>query len=197
VQAIHTVGCCKAYDTKVGTHVFISEIEEGHPLRAHLSQLEFGSTTGRQRMVGWFDAVEKGDALRYGGYQDLALNKLDALSYQGPWQEGELLICTGYEAPDGGRMVHVPRNDSLRRQLKPIFTKCPGWSEDISGVRHFADLPLNAQNYVKAMLRAIVNVALEGNLQSATLPNLRYLGVGPAPDQIIKDIPSTKELLAK
>lgn len=195
VQPIHTVGCCKAYDTKVGTHVFLSEIEQGHPLRDHLSQLEFGSTTGRQRMVGWFDAVEKGDALRYGGYQDIALNKLDALSYQGPWQEGDLLICTAYEAPDGTRVMHVPRNDSMRRQLKPVFVRCPGWSEDISGVRHFADLPENAQKYVKAMLRAIVNVALEGNLESPNLPNLRYLGVGPQPDQIIKDIPTTKELL--
>ena len=74
-QLIHNVGCCKAYDTKVGTHAFISEMERTS-LSARLRRIEYGATTGRQRMVGWYDA-EKGDALRYGGYQDLVLNKLD------------------------------------------------------------------------------------------------------------------------
>ena len=80
----------------MGTHVFITEIEDGHPLSNKLKQLEFGATTGRQRMVGWYDAVEKGDALRYGGYEDLALNKLDALSYSEDWN-GELQICIAYQ----------------------------------------------------------------------------------------------------
>ena len=140
VQPIHNIGCCKAYDTKVGTHVFLSEIDLKHPLSTKLRKLEFGATTGRQRMVGWYDAVEKGDTLRYGGYQDLVLNKLDALSHSDDWQ-GDLQICTAYSDPEGKILHHVPRNDTYRRNLKPVYKTVPGWSEDISGVRSFADLP--------------------------------------------------------
>ena len=94
-QPIHTVGASKAYDTKVGTHDFITQLNDEHPLAGKLKKLEFGATTGRQRMVGWFDAVEKGDALRFGGFQDLIVNKLDALTYSDSWQGGELLIWRG------------------------------------------------------------------------------------------------------
>lgn len=195
VQPVHTLGCCKAYDTKVGTHVFLTELTDEHPLGRTLRRIEFGSTTGRQRMVGWFDAVEKGDALRYGGYQDLVLNKLDALSYSGDWQDGELAICVAYETPDGRRINHVPREDSFRRTLKPVYKKLPGWSEDLSGIRHFADLPANAKRYVAEVLVAIIEIAGNGR-KPAVLPNLRYIGVGPLRSQIIKDVPPTEELLS-
>jgi len=193
-QAIHNIGCCKAYDTKVGTHVFISEIELDHPLSQQLRKIEFGATTGRQRMVGWYDAVEKGDALRYGGYQDLVLNKLDALTYAGDWQ-GELQICTGYQNQAGKTVYHVPRDDNYRRTLKPVYKKLPGWSEDISCVRKFADLPAAAQSYVAWMLHALIEVANHGDAHKNKIPNLRYIGVGPRPNQIIKDVPEISELL--
>ncbi len=193
-QPIHNVGCCKAYDTKVGTHVFISEIELDHPLSQQLRKIEFGATTGRQRMVGWYDAVEKGDALRYGGYQDLVLNKLDALTYSGDWN-GELQICTAYEDTDGNTVYHVPRDDNYRRSLKPVYKKLPGWSEDISTVRSFADLPENAKIYVAWMMKALTDVANHGDEHKNKLPNLRYIGVGPEPSQIIKDVPAISELL--
>jgi len=193
-QAIHNVGCCKAYDTKVGTHVFISEIELDHPLSKQLRMIEFGATTGRQRMVGWYDAVEKGDALRYGGYQDLVLNKLDALSHSGDWQ-GELQICIGYKDTAGKVVYHVPRDDVYRRTLKPVYKMVPGWSEDISGVRNFADLPEAAKHYVAWMLKALVDVANHGDQNKNKIPNLRYIGVGPEPSQIIKDVPAVEDLL--
>ena len=98
-------------------------------------------------MVGWYDAVEKGDALRYGGYQDLALNKLDALSYSSDWN-GNLQICVAYRDAEGQLYHHVPRNDSVRKRLSPVYKTLPGWSEDISDVRHFADLPENAKIYL-------------------------------------------------
>jgi adenylosuccinate synthase len=194
VQAIHTIGVAKAYDTKVGTHTFLTQMEEGHPLTAKLKQLEFGTSTGRQRMVGWFDAVEKGDALRYGGGQDVMINKIDALTHAGDWR-GDLFICTGYEAPDGRRLHHVPRDEAVRRTLKPVYESHPGWAEDISQMRRFADLPANARRYVAAMMRAVCAVAFEGGQQPAALPNLRYLGVGPDPSQIVKDVPATAELV--
>ncbi|WP_438482311.1 adenylosuccinate synthetase [Oleiharenicola lentus] len=190
VQRIHTFAVAKAYDTKVGTHTFITQMPDDLPLCQSLKKLEFGVTTGRQRMVGWYDAVEKGDALRYGGFQDVMINKIDALS-----GAPELLICVAYEDPAGNRVAHVPRNEAIRRTLKPVYEKHAGWAEDISGVRRFADLPRAAQLYTAAMVRSVVKVAY-GDKLPTTLPNLRYLGVGPEPSQIIKDVPSTAELLA-
>lgn len=196
VQPIHTFGVAKAYDTKVGTHTFLTEMDPQHPLTDILKKLEFGTSTGRQRMVGWFDAVEKGDALRYGGFQDLMINKADALTHRGAW-DGDLLIAIAYEDASGRRYQHVPRNEAIRRTLRPVYTRHPGWSTDISQVRSFANLPANAQRYVAAMMRSILDVAYGGGLRPADslLPNLRYLGVGPNPSQIIKDVPATAELI--
>ncbi len=196
VQRIHTFGVAKAYDTKVGTHTFLTQMDDAHPLAIKLKQIEFGTSTGRQRMVGWYDAVEKGDALRYGGFQDVMINKLDALTHSGEWR-GDLQICTAYESADGKRVRHVPRNEAVRRTLRPVYTRHPGWTEDVSQVRHFADLPRNAQRYVGAMVKSLLDVAFDGAaLPAATkLPNLRYLGVGPEPSQIIKDVPATLELV--
>ncbi len=195
LREVHTLGCCKAYDTKVGTHVFLTQMNDAHPLAQKLKKLEFGTSTGRQRMVGWFDAVEKGDALRFGGYADIVINKLDALSYEGAWCEGgELLVCTGYK-DESGKVYHgVPRCDALRKTLKPVYAQLKGWGQDISGVRHFADLPEEAKRYVAFCLKSITDVAnRDGGLKQ--LPNLRYIGVGPMQSQIIKDIPPTEELL--
>ena len=194
VQAIHTVGCCKAYDTKVGTHVFLTKMAETHPLQQALAKLEFGTSTGRQRMVGWSDLVEKADALRYGGYDDLVLNKLDALSPHGTWKGGDLLLCTGYRDAAGKTVMGVPRNDAVRRALQPIYATLPGWQADISSIRSFAQLPPEARRYVAFTMAEIVRLAARGGALRS-LPNLRYIGVGPDPDQIISDVPTTAELI--
>jgi len=192
LQPLHTIAVAKAYDTKVGTHTFITQMDDAHPLAARLKKLEFGTSTGRQRMVGWYDAVEKGDALRYGGFADLMINKIDALT-----GADELLICTAYEDANGKRYTHVPRNEAVRKTLRPSYTRHEGWAEDISQVRHFADLPANAQRYTAAMMRTLIEVAYKGiaRPEDADLPRLRYLGVGPEPSQIIKDLPPTAELI--
>ncbi|MSU47168.1 MAG: adenylosuccinate synthase [Lacunisphaera sp.] len=189
VQPIHTFAVAKAYDTKVGTHTFLTQMDDTLPICQQLKQIEFGTVTGRQRMVGWYDAVEKGDALRYGGFQDLMINKIDALT-----SATELLICTAYEDDNGRRYAHVPRNEAIRRALKAVYSKHPGWTENLTGVRRFADLPINAQLYTAAMVRSLVSVAY-GDKLPTVLPNLRYLGVGPLPSQIIKDVPATADLL--
>ncbi len=193
VQPIHTVGCCKAYDTKVGTHIFLTQFPDGHPLGERLKHIEFGTSTGRQRMVGWFDAVEKGDALRFGGFEDLVLNKLDALTDE-TGELGTLKVCTHYRAADGTEYYEVPREDRVRRALEPVYTELPCWREDISGVRKFAELPANAQRYVAFCVKSLLTVA-ERNGHQVPQPNLRYIGVGPDTAQIIRDVPETKELL--
>lgn len=195
-QPIHTLGAAKAYDTKVGTHTFITKMDDAHPLSAILKKLEYGTSTGRQRMVGWFDAVEKGDALRYAGFQCMALNKLDALTHAGDWQD-DILVCTAYRDPDGTILRHVPRRISLHQTLEPVYTRYPGWAEDISSVRSFHKLPLNAKRYVAGVFRHTLEVAYEGREWPLEMPNFRYIGVGPEPSQIIKDVPSTAELLAE
>ncbi|MBC2595592.1 adenylosuccinate synthetase [Ruficoccus amylovorans] len=193
VQPVHTVGCCKAYDTKVGTHIFLTQFPDKHPLGERLKLLEFGTSTGRQRMVGWFDAVEKGDALRFGGYEDIVLNKLDALT-SAPGEDGKLLVCTHYRDQDGKSYCEVPRDDRVRRALQPVYAELPAWKEDISGVRSFAGLPANAQRYVAFCVKSLLAVA-ERNGHRIEKPNLRYIGVGPDTSQIIRDVPTTSELL--
>jgi adenylosuccinate synthase len=193
-QLVHTVGVCKGYDTKVGTHVFLTQMEEGEPLTRILKQMEFGTSTGRQRMVGWFDAVEKGSALRYGGYQDLVINKIDALTHSGDWQ-GKLKICIAYVDAEGQRFYRVPRNDALRQSLKPLYIEVDGWGEDISKVRSFIELPLAAKQYVAWMLKTTHDCANESNRVATPLPNVRFIGVGPDKCQIISDVPTSEELL--
>lgn len=194
VQPLHVFGVAKAYDTKVGTHVFLTKVDEPHPLFDRLKLLEFGTSTGRQRMVGWYDAVEKADTLRYGGFHDLMINKIDALSHDKNWS-GNLKICIAYEDDNGNRIHRVPRNESLRKSLKPIYQEYAGWSADISKARSFNELPEEAKAYVAGMVRSLLDAAYFGEEWPDSLPNLRYLGVGPMPAQIIKDVPETSELL--
>jgi adenylosuccinate synthase len=123
------------------------------------------------------------------------INKLDALTWSGAWQ-GDLQVCVAYESSDGRRFAHVPRNEAVRKSLRPLYRSYPGWAGDISGVRRFGDLPANARRYVAGMMRAVLEVAYDGETWPKDLPNLRYLGVGPGPSQIIKDVPSTAELIA-
>ncbi len=195
MRPMHNVGVCKAYDTKVGTHLFLTQIDDGHPLGDRLKQLEYGTSTGRQRKVGWYDAVEKGDALRYGGCQDIMINKLDVLGTGDDWSD-QLKICTGYRTPDGEVIHTVPRDDALRGRLKPVYIELPSWEEDLTTCRSWNDLPKNAQVYVATLLKATADVANHFGESPVPLPQLRYLGVGPRGNQIVRDAPPIEELLA-
>ncbi|MCH6258013.1 adenylosuccinate synthetase [Puniceicoccaceae bacterium K14] len=195
VQPLHVFGVAKAYDTKVGTHVFLTQVDGPHPLFDRLRKLEFGTSTGRQRMVGWYDAVEKADTLRYGGFDDLMINKIDALTHGDDWS-GNLQICYAYKTQAGEIIYRVPRTEAERKMLTPVYQEYAGWSEDISHARTFDELPAEAKAYVAGMVRSVLDSAYYGEEWPGKLPNLRYLGVGPMPAQIIKDIPETKELLS-
>lgn len=196
VQPIHNIGVCKGYDTKVGTHIFITKMEEDDPLCRRLKSLEFGTSTGRQRMVGWYDAVEKGDAIRYGGCQDIMINKIDVLGADDEWK-GKLKICVAYEDSAGNQYYQVPRSDFLRSTLKPVYLELEPWNQDIQSCRSWSELPAQAHYYVLALVKATYDIATRQGNSPIDFPNLRYLGVGPEPDQIIKDIPELEVLLAQ
>lgn len=196
MQPVHNVTASKAYDTKVGTHLFLTEIPSDHVLSPILQKLEFGTTTGRQRMVGWFDAVEKGHTLREGGFEEIVINKLDALTHSGDWQ-GQLQICTGYELANGTVTKKLPLQDEVRNKAKPVYKSLDGWSEDITAVGSFKELPEAAKEYVAALYYHTIDAAFSERdlVQESELPGVRFVGVGPDPGQLIRDIPSPRELI--
>ena len=143
-----TVGIVKAYSTCVGEGPFTAEWfgEEAENLREKGG--EYGASTGRPRRVGPIDLV----ATRYGvqiqGATEIALTKLDVLSYM-----KEIPICEQYE-------IHGQKTDefpftAVVDEAKPVFTTMPGWGCDISGVRKWEDLPVEARNYVEYIEKAI------------------------------------------
>jgi len=133
------IGIVKAYCTRVGNGPFPSEDlgKEGKLLgeRGH----EFGTTTGRARRCGWFDAVATRYASRLNGCDELALMKLDVLD-----GFDEVKVCVAYEL-DGKEIDYLPSN---LEDVKPIYKTFKGWNNSV-GVRKFEDLPASAQEYVK------------------------------------------------
>ncbi|BFV58212.1 adenylosuccinate synthase [Kitasatospora sp. CMC57] len=139
------IGILKAYTTRVGSGPFPTELldADGEALRRIGG--ERGVTTGRDRRCGWFDAVIARYATRVNGLTDFFLTKLDVLT---GWEE--IPVCVAYEI-DGKRVEELPYNQSDFHHAKPIYENLPGWTEDISKAQTFADLPKNAQAYVKAL----------------------------------------------
>ena len=160
------IAVIKAYTTRVGSGPFPTELfdESGEYLRAQ--GFEFGTTTGRPRRCGWYDAPIARYTTRINGVTDFVLTKLDVLTGL-----KEIPICVAYEV-DGKRFDEVPVNQSDFHHAKPIYENFPGWTEDITGARKFSDLPKNAQDYVRAL------EAMSGARFSA-------IGVGPARNAII------------
>lgn len=160
------IAVIKAYTTRVGSGPFPTELfdDDGEYLRA--KGFEFGTTTGRPRRCGWYDAPIARYTARINGVTDFVLTKLDVLTGL-----EKIPVCVAYDV-DGVRFDEVPVNQSDFHHAKPILEYFPGWNEDITGARSFSDLPKNAQEYVKAL------EAMSGARFSA-------IGVGPARDAII------------
>ncbi|MET0805605.1 MAG: adenylosuccinate synthase [Lacisediminihabitans sp.] len=160
------IGVVKAYTTRVGAGPFPTELfdESGEFLRSH--GFEFGTTTGRPRRCGWYDAPVARYSARINGVTDFVLTKLDVLTGL-----ETIPVCVAYEV-DGQRVEEVPVSQSDFHHAKPIYENFPGWTEDITGVRRFEDLPQNAQDYVLAI------EAMSGSRISA-------IGVGPGREAIV------------
>ena len=136
------IGVVKAYSTRVGEGPFVSELTNdlGDMLRE--AGHEYGVTTGRARRVGWFDSVVTQHARRVSGLDAIAVTKLDILSVL-----DELKICVAYRL-DGQEITHVPASLSALGRCEPVYETMPGWKVDITGVRTFDDLPVEAQHYL-------------------------------------------------
>lgn len=160
------IAVIKAYTTRVGSGPFPTELfdESGEFLRA--AGFEFGTTTGRPRRCGWYDAPIARYTSRINGVTDFVMTKLDVLTGL-----TEIPVCVAYEV-DGVRVDEMPVSQSDFHHAKPIYEMFPGWTEDITGVRSFADLPATAQGYVRAL------EAMSGARISA-------IGVGPGRDAIV------------
>jgi adenylosuccinate synthase len=160
------VGIVKAYTTRVGSGPFPTELfdENGDFLRSR--GFEFGTTTGRPRRVGWYDAPITRYATRINGITDLVLTKLDILTGL-----DEIPVCVAYDV-DGTRFDEVPVNQTDFHHAKPIYEFLPGWREDISRARTFDDLPLAAQEYVLT-------------LEEMSGSRISVIGVGAARDAVI------------
>ena len=134
-------GIAKAYCTRVGNGPFPSEDFSKDAERLRKSGHEFGTTTGRPRRCGWFDAVAMKHAVRINGVDQVALMKLDVLD-----GFDEIKVCTGYEV-DGKVIDYVPYD---LEDVKPVYEAFPGWNRT-EGIRNFDDLPDTAKSYIEAL----------------------------------------------
>jgi len=145
LQVTAVIGIMKAYTTRVGAGPYptelLDEIGEGIATRGH----EFGTTTGRRRRVGWFDAVPLRYAVDVNSVSSIILNKLDILS-----GIDEIRLCVAYEI-DGRRVERWPASAEEVARAVPIYETFPGWPEEIHAARTPADLPPNARAYVAAL----------------------------------------------
>ena len=160
------IGIVKAYTTRVGSGPFPTELfdESGEFLRA--TGHEYGTTTGRPRRCGWYDAPIARYSARINGVTDFVLTKLDVLTGL-----EQIPVCVAYEV-DGKRVDEMPVSQTDFHHAKPIYEYFPGWTEDISTARTMADLPKNAQDYI-------------AKLESLSGARISAIGVGPARDAII------------
>ena len=138
----YVLGITKAYTTRVGSGPFPTELdceigqylgEKGH---------EFGTTTGRSRRCGWFDAVALRQAVRINSISGICLTKLDVL-------DGlhEVNICVGYVRADGSD-AGIPMHSDDFKNITPVYESMPGWSDVTVGAQHLADLPQAARDYI-------------------------------------------------
>ena len=160
------IGVAKAYTTRVGEGPFPTELnDEVGEMLGNLGA-EFGTTTGRRRRCGWFDAVIGRYAVRINGLDCLAVTKLDVLD-----RLAEIQVCVAYEI-NGQICNHFPTNASQFSNCKPVYKSLPGWQEDTTACRSLNDLPKKALNYLK-YLAEIMKVPIA------------IVSVGPGRDQTI------------
>lgn len=161
------VGISKAYCTRVGAGPFPSEAD---PVDAEVlveAGAEYGTTTGRKRRCGWFDAVSARYAARLNTLTELVMTKLDVLAHF-----PTLKVCVAYDY-EGERYETFPPNQTIFNKCSPVYEELPGWEEDIAQARRLEDLPKQARAYVETV-EELVGVQVS------------WVSVGPARDQVVE-----------
>ncbi|MFQ5482803.1 MAG: adenylosuccinate synthase [Nitrospinaceae bacterium] len=145
------IGIIKAYTTRVGEGPFPTELNDasGDLLRSEGD--EFGSTTGRPRRCGWFDAVAAKYSTDLNGIESIVLTKIDVLDGMDP-----IRVCTGYKF-NGKILEEMPAQLEVMESIEPVYTDFPGWKEKTSGQDSFDRLPDNAKRYIEG-LEKLLNV---------------------------------------
>jgi len=143
------IGVAKAYSTRVGGGPFPTE--QDNPVGQRIRELgrEYGTTTGRPRRCGWFDAVAVRYTSRLSGIDSIAMMMMDVLS-----QLDEIKICVAYEL-NGQRTTTFPSHSDDLRQVVPVYETIPGWNTDVTAVRKVSDLPAGARRYLDRVAELI------------------------------------------
>jgi adenylosuccinate synthase len=168
VKIDRVLGVVKAYTTAVGAGPLPTELEDADGERLRDRGAEYGTSTGRARRCGWYDAVAVRFSVRLAGYSSVALTKLDVL-------DGfpRVRIATAYRDPmDGRTWTTVPASTSVYERLEPVYEDLPGWETDTTAARNWLDLPTEARAYV-ARLEALAGVPIS------------HVSVGPGREQMI------------
>lgn len=160
-------GVFKAYTSRVGAGPFPTEQDNeiGNTIR-ELGH-EYGTTTGRPRRCGWLDMVMLRYAVKVNGLTGLAINHLDTIG-----KLPEIKLCRGYKK-DGNETMVFPASLNELAKCEPIYETFESWTEDISGIRSYNDLPINAKKYLE-------------RIEQISGAKIKYIGVGSDRDQIIE-----------
>jgi len=161
------IGVYKAYCSRVGEGPFPTELFDEIGVRIREVGHEYGTTTGRPRRCGWFDAVAARHSSRVNAFDGIALTRLDLLT-----GFSELKVCTSYEV-EGEQVEFFPSQVERLAQCQPVYETFDGWTEPLTGARGWHDLPANAQAYVRRL-----EVLLEAPVQ--------LIGVGEGEEAIVQ-----------
>jgi adenylosuccinate synthase len=161
------IGISKAYCTRVGSGPFPSEADPADAEILVEAGAEYGTTTGRKRRCGWFDAVIGRYAARLNTLTEIVITKLDVLT-----QFDSIKVCVAYEF-EGDRYEEFPPNQTIFNKCRPVFEELEGWDEDISDARALEDLPKEARAFLET-------------IESLTGVPVSWASVGPSRDQIVR-----------
>jgi adenylosuccinate synthase len=168
VRIDRVLGVVKAYTTAVGSGPLPTELDDTEGDRLRERGEEYGTSTGRARRCGWYDAVAVRFSVRLAGYSGIALTKLDVLD-----DLDRIRLAVAYRDPSDGReWTTVPASTSVYERLEPVYEDLPGWQADTTGCRSWDDLPPPARAYVER-LEALAGVPIT------------YISVGPERAQMI------------
>ena len=164
----NVIGVTKAYVTRVGEGPFLTELLDETGERIRTIGGEFGTTTGRPRRCGWFDAVLSRYCVLVGGLTEMAITKLDVFD-----TFDELKVCVAYkDTRDGKIYKDYPTNINMHKYLEPVYETYKGWKEDISKAKSMEELPVNARAYLNK-LEELVGIPI------------KIVSVGPDREQTI------------